>query len=205
MFYHSITKICHENVKIFRFLFITHHTINDAVNDIFVKQDQLIIVQRNASNASVSYDYKLSNFKQVGPTASVWRSSATENFQKVNDLSVVNGALAAASPAQSITTYIIKLDPTAAFIRGKSVVRSFVNTICSNSTLNVEFTAPGNRAFVKLYDLKGNLLKSIVLKARSGGICSSSHDLSSWPNGNYMVEIDFGKHTLHTAKVMLTK
>ena len=80
---------------------------NDAVAFLSPEQDQLIIVQRNASNAAVSYDYRLSNFLHIGPTASVWRSSATENFKKVNDLSVVNGTLSASSPAQSITTYIL--------------------------------------------------------------------------------------------------
>jgi O-glycosyl hydrolase len=178
---------------------------NDAVAFLSPKQDQLVIVQRNASNASVSYDYKLSNFKQVGPTASVWRSSATENFQKVNDLSVLNGSLAAASPAQSITTYTIKLDPTAAFIRGESAARPFMNIGCGYAALKVEFAAPGNRAFVKLYDLRGNLLRSIVLKNKSAGIYSSSLDLSIFPNGNYIVEVGHETRALHTERIMLTK
>jgi O-glycosyl hydrolase len=178
---------------------------NDAVAFLSPKQDKLIIVQRNASNASASYDYKLSNFQQLGPTASVWRTSATENFQKINDLSVTNGTLAAVSPAQSIATYVVKLDPTAASFQSKSAVRSFANTRCGSSTLNVEFTAPGNRAFLKLYNLRGSLLKSIVLKTRPGGIYSSSHDLSSLRNGNYLVEIGIGRRAFHTSQVMLTR
>jgi hypothetical protein len=177
----------------------------DAVAFLSRNRDQLAIVQGNASAAAVSYDYKLSNFQQLGPTASVWRTSATENFKQVNDLSVVNGTLTASSPAQSITTYIVTLDPTAAFLRGKSAVHSFVNTRCSNATLNIEITAPCKPAYLKLYDLRGTLLKSIVLKTRPFGIHSSSHDLSRLPNGNYLVEIGFEKRTLHTSNVILAK
>jgi O-glycosyl hydrolase len=177
----------------------------DAVAFLSRNRNQLTIVQRNASTAAVSYDYKLSNFQRLGSTASVWRTSATENFKKVNDLSVVNGTLTATSPAQSVTTYVVPLDPAAAFFQGKSAVRSLVNIRCSNATLNVEITAPCKPAFLKLYDLKGNCVKSIVLKTRPVGIYSSSYDLSSLPNGNYMVEIDFENRAFHTSKVILTK
>ena len=178
---------------------------NDAVACLSPERTRLIIVQRNASTAAVSYDYRLSNFQGLGSTASVWRTSATENFNKVNDLSVINGTLAATSPAQSITTYTIRLNPTSVLSQGKPAIRFFTKTRYSNSTLNVEFTAPGNQAFLRLYNLQGDLLKSAALHTGSGGVYSSSHDLSSLSNGNYMVEIICGKHVLYTSKVVHIK
>ena len=178
---------------------------NDAVACLSPERDRLVIVQRNASNAAVSYDYRLSNFRQLGSTASVRRSSATENFQKINDLSVVNGTLTAASPAQSITTYVIELDETAAFIEDKTHADAFADIGCRGAVLNIEFASPGSRAFLRLYSIKGNIVKSVALETGPRGTCSSSNDLSSLPDGNYIVAIGCGKRTLHTSRVVLVK
>ena len=178
---------------------------NDAVACLSPERDRLVIVQRNASNAAVSYDYRLSNFRQLGSTASVRRSSATENFQKINDLSVVNGTLTAASPAQSITTYVIELDETAAFIEDKTHADAFADIGCRGAVLKIEFASPGSRAFLRLYSIKGNIVKSVALETGPRGTCSSSNDLSSLPDGNYIVAIGCGKRTLHTSRVVLVK
>ncbi len=176
---------------------------NDAVAFLSPKQNQLIIVQRNASNSSVSYDYKLSNFKQIGPTASVWRTSSSESFKKVSDVSIANGTLSTASPARSITTYVIQLDPTTVLFRGKKLFNSFIR--CNNGNLNIQFTPSGNQALLKVYNLNGTLLKTISLKTSASGIFSENHSLSDLPNGNYFVEIYSGKHTLETSKIIITK
>jgi hypothetical protein len=179
---------------------------NDAVAFITKGQDRLIIVQRNAATSSVSFDYGLSDFERTGSAASVWRTSGTENCRKLDDLPVVNGTLSATSPRQSITTYVIPLNPTSAAVQGKTVAGSPVQIRCSNTTLKVVFTAPGNQARLNLYDLKGNQVQSIALEtAGSVGRYSGSHDLSRLPNGNYLVEIVSGGHTLHTAKVVIAK
>src|SRR5690606_31740358 len=73
-----------------------------------------VIVQRNAGNSAVTFDYNLSNFQQAGPKVSVWRTSAAENFQKLDDLTVVNGTLSTSSSSKSITTYVIPIQRGAA-------------------------------------------------------------------------------------------
>lgn len=176
---------------------------NDAVAFISSKQNQLIIVQRNASTSSVSYNYKLSNFTTIAPIASVWRTSSSENCKKVSDVSIANGTLSTTSPAQSITTYVIQLDLTSAFPQEKIIKRSFIR--CNNGNLNIQFASSGNNATLKLYNLKGTLLKTIPLKATTSGIFSSNHTLSDLSNGNYFAAVCSGKQTLETAKIILTK
>jgi O-glycosyl hydrolase len=174
---------------------------NDAVAFLSPKQEKLIIVQRNASNSSVSYDYKLSNFKQIGPIASVWRSSATENCKKVTDVSIANGTMSTSSPPQSLTTYVIQLDPTSTLSREVITSRSFIR--CNNDNLNIQFASAKKHALLKVYNLKGTLLKTIPLKSTASGTFSSKHNLSDLPKGNYIMEICSGKQTLETSKITL--
>ncbi|HEX2955403.1 MAG TPA: glycoside hydrolase [Chitinispirillaceae bacterium] len=176
---------------------------NDAVAFLSPNQNKLIIVQRNASTSTVSYDYKLSNFKQISPVASVWRSSATENCKKVSDVSVANGTISTTSPAQSITTYVIQLDQTSALSNKKVINQSFIR--CTSGNISINFVSPGNHALLKVYNLNGTLLKTIALKARTSSIFSSNYNVSDLPNGNYFVIICSGKQTLETSKIILTK
>lgn len=178
---------------------------NDAVAFISPEQDRLIIVQRNAGNSAVTYDYKVSDFEQVGSPVSVWRSSATENFQKINDLSVVNGTLSASSPARSITTYVIPLSPTVAFYAGKTADRGIAKVNIDGSTLNVKFKAQENRADLKIYNLNGDIVKSVALRTSAGLIHSKKYTLSDMTNGYYVVKISSGKDIIHTSKIMLVK
>lgn len=328
---------------------------NDAVAFLSPELDQLVIVQRNASNTAVSYDYRLSNFQQIGPIASVWRSSTKENLEKLDNLPVVDGTLSATSQAQSITTYIVPIqyeaggnivlngdfssgsdnwnfnvwsgsatgsvnsgeyninitnaaakgldiqltqsglffekgktykvsfdayaaanrmlevnvqmardpwtsylpelqhfdltptkkiyyftfkmesaedangqisfnvgtssetvfidnvsvkesDSTTALFQGKVKSQSFGNVICSKSTLKIEFTAPWNKASLKMYNLQGNLVKNIVLKTRSGEIYSNSCDLSKLTSGYYIVKISSKEGGVaHISKILMTK
>lgn len=178
---------------------------NDAVACISPEQDRLIIVQRNAGNSAVSYEYKVSDFEQVGSPVSVWRSSATENLKKIDDLAVVNGTLAASSPARSITTYVIPLLPTAAFYPGKTADRGIAEVNINGSTLNLKFKAQENRADLKIYNLNGDIVKSVALRTTAGLIHSNSYTLSDMTNGYYVVKISSGKDIIHTSKIMLVK
>jgi hypothetical protein len=175
---------------------------NDAVAFISSKQNQLIIVQRNASTSTVSYDYKLSNFKTIGPIASVWRTSSSENCKKVSDASITNGTLSTTTPAQSITTYVIQLDITSAISKTRTSNPSFIR--CNNGNLDIQCVSSLSHAFLKVYNLKGTLLKTIPLTT-SSGIFSVSYNLSDLPNGNYFVEISSGKQILGTSKIIMTK
>lgn len=325
---------------------------NDAVAFLSPEQDRLIIVQRNAGNSAVSCDYRLSYFQQTGPTVSVWRSSATEDFLKVSDLSVVNGTLSTLSPAKSITTYVIPVqqgvagnlvlngdfssetdnwtfnawsgsgtgtvtngefsinietaasrnhdiqliqnglflengktyrvafdaysaanrtlevnvqagsDPWTSYLpqleqfdlsttkqrlfftftmeqqttdigqisfnAGSSVETVFLDNVSveqtaptsslyqtaahpsasarlSNAILEIKFTSPQNRASLKLYNLKGDLVKSVDFKTSAGRICSNRFDVSNMPSGYYVLKIGCGKCILYTSKILHMK
>ncbi len=178
---------------------------NDAVAFISQKQNQLTIVQRNASTSSVSYDYKLSNFKQqISPNASVWRSSASENFKKVNDVSIVNGTLSATSPAQSLTTYVIQLDPTSSLPYVTSKGQSHYAIRCEKGILTIRNVLPGNFS-LKIFDLKGTIVAAFPLKNTVAGVNSNSYNLSDLAQGYYVVEICNGDIALERSNVMLTR
>jgi O-glycosyl hydrolase len=106
----------------------------DAVAFLSPKQDQLIIVQRNATATDVRNEYRLLNFDQVGQSASVWRSSSTENFRKLDDISVSNKTLSALSLARSVTTYIL---PVVYNKEGDMVLNGDFSQEAENWTFNV--------------------------------------------------------------------
>ena len=74
----------------------------------FNQQTQtLVIVTQNwnASNRSVSY--QLANFSSVGGSASAYRTSATENFTSLGNVSISNGSFSYTANANSVTTFVI--------------------------------------------------------------------------------------------------
>ncbi len=175
---------------------------NDAVAFVSKERDRLIIVQRNAANSTVTYDYGLSDFEHLGSEASVWRTSGTENCKKLDDLPVANGTLSARSPAKSITTYVLQLNPTAASARKESAGYPVVNVKFGSSGLQVIGAGSVRGAYCRLYDLGGKLVASLALHQGAGGELSGSHDL---PSGNYLAEIVSGAQVLHTSRVVLAK
>jgi len=178
---------------------------NDAAAFLSPKKDQLIIVQRNAATTAVSYDYNVSGFEGTGSKASAWRTSASENCSKIDDLPVVNGVIKTSAPAQSITTYVLPLNSTATAVRDVSAKQPFITALCRNAILTIRFTAAGNRHTMKLFDLKGKLLKSVTLSTKPGTTHADSYNLSSYPDGKYVVEVSDGEHVLQTSHVILTK
>ena len=175
---------------------------NDAVAFVSKERDRLIIVQRNAANSTVTYDYGLSDFERLGSAASVWRTSGSENCKKLDDLPVVNGILSATSPAKSITTYVLQLNPTAASVRKETAGYPVVNVRFSGSGLQVTGAGSVRGACCRLYDLGGKLVASFALHQGAGGELSGSHDL---PSGNYLAEIVSGAQVLHMARVVLAR
>jgi len=178
---------------------------NDAVAFISQKQNQLTIVQRNASNASVSYDYKLSNFKQTAQSASVWRSSASENFKKVNDVPVVNGMLSTVSPAQSITTYVIPLDQTSTTLHENTTSQSRPVIKSINGIVTISIASPGDYFTLKMFDLKGSIVKTLSLKNTAANGISHCINVSDLAQGNYVLEICKGNTLLERSDLILTR
>lgn len=68
----------------------------------------LVIVTQNWTANSRSVAYQLSNFTGLGSTASVYRTSTTEELASVGNVSLSNGAFSYTADADSVTTYVIQ-------------------------------------------------------------------------------------------------
>lgn len=67
---------------------------------------------------------------------------------------------------------------------------SLTKVKCSNSTLQISFIPAGSGvAFLRIYDLKGKLIKTEKIKTRAAKISTSSFKLSNISKGYYIVKI----------------
>jgi hypothetical protein len=74
------------------------------------------------------------------------------------------------------------------------------------STLRIEFTAPhSGLTSLKLFNLNGNVVKTMSFQAGAGGICSRSFDCSGIPEGYYPVKLENGGSAVNMSKVLLTR
>jgi O-glycosyl hydrolase len=79
----------------------------DAVAFVNATDRTLTIVQRNAAATGSVFGYDLTAFGAVGDVATVHRTSAQENHQRLADVAVVNERLVAQIPARSVTTFVV--------------------------------------------------------------------------------------------------
>jgi hypothetical protein len=101
---------------------------------------------------------------------------------------------------------VVQLGATPTVSHDKAAAqRSLLNARCKASLLNVAFTASGDRATLKVYDLKGTIKKAFTFKTVSGTTYSGNHDLSALPDGKYIVRLDGGTMKLQTATIMIAR
>ena len=79
----------------------------DAVAFVNASDRTLTIVQRNAGTTSSVFGYDLTAFTAVGSVATAYRTSQSENYQRLADVAVVNERLVAQIPARSVTTFVV--------------------------------------------------------------------------------------------------
>lgn len=72
------------------------------------KTGTVVFVTRNGGDTDRHISYDLSQFTKLGASATVWRTSPTEDLAPVPALPLGGKRLAATLPAKSVTTYIIK-------------------------------------------------------------------------------------------------
>lgn len=80
---------------------------DDAVAFINEALGRLVIVQRYAGNSDTVYSYDLSGFGTLGVQAAIYRTSSSENFDRLSDIAVVDDRLTVPVKAQSITTLVV--------------------------------------------------------------------------------------------------
>ncbi|MCR5599627.1 MAG: discoidin domain-containing protein [Ruminococcus sp.] len=80
---------------------------NNCVAAFDEKGGRLVIVATNEGSSDKQLTFDLSGFSSVGKSAQVIRTSNSENWKDVGNISVSGGALSATLAKQSVTTYII--------------------------------------------------------------------------------------------------
>jgi hypothetical protein len=74
----------------------------------------LVIVSTNSGDAAISQTYDLSGFSRLAPSASIVRTSATEDFASLPSVALRNKRLVAQLPPKSVSTFVVR----DAFFRG---------------------------------------------------------------------------------------
>jgi O-glycosyl hydrolase len=68
---------------------------------------KLVLVTVNPSSSSTTVTYNLTRFNTVGSSAAAYRTSSSQSLATLANISIANKSFSSATPAQSITTYVI--------------------------------------------------------------------------------------------------
>lgn len=173
----------------------------DAVAFISASNDKLIIVQRNATDADVNYEYKLGNFKNIAENASLWRTSASENFVNTGTVAVSDGVIKATSKKLSVTTIVVDVQSGIVAAQNTNELRDCCDgsliTISQQSGRIIVNKRYSGKSELALFDLSGkmfyrNYLNSgvhhvalpaavtIIRISDSNGNCLNSAVVNNW-------------------------
>lgn len=136
---------------------------------------KLAIVVINDSTSAVNYAIDLSKFATVGSSASVYRTSSTENLSQLSNVNIQNKVLSVTAAPQSITTYEISnmaSSATPLFDITKSY--KIVNKDDTSMVLDVENSSPNNSA-------------NIVIMSENSTSVSQDWKFIVDDNGNYYI------------------
>ena len=68
----------------------------------------LVIVTQNWTGSNRSVNYQLANFTALGATATVYRTSATEDMASLGSVPLSSGSFSYTANADSVTTYVVR-------------------------------------------------------------------------------------------------
>lgn len=95
---------------------------------------------------------------------------------------------------------------TSVCLNNRMVSQSSLNVSCRNSLLRIESRDPVEKeSSLKLFDLKGNLVKKTSLRTAAGKDGVYSYDLSKLPCGFYVVKIGSEKGAVNSSKIFLVR
>jgi glucuronoarabinoxylan endo-1,4-beta-xylanase len=167
---------------------------------------RVVIVAINNNTSNTSQDFSLPGTTPLKLTPSI--TDPTRNLIEQPAQTLSSTTFTYSLPAQSVTSLIVDLVATSLLPGNNAVAGRFsANQVtCSKSTLKIAFTAPGSGlTSVKLFNLKGNLVKTETLQTISGVTYSRNFDLSKIPLGFYLVKIENRGETIKTTKIVATK
>lgn len=84
--------------------------INDPSAVAFLNEENktLSVVKTNTTTQSQLFELDLSRFHQLPSEVEVYRTSTSQNYQKLSNVNINSSVLTATLPGQSITTYVVK-------------------------------------------------------------------------------------------------
>ena len=138
-------------------------SINDAnsVAAYNAKTNTLTLVTYNWTSNDASVTYNLSRFNSVGTSATVYRTSSTENLASIGSVSLTGTSLVYTAKAGSVTTLVI---PSA--IYSPSVQPEIPATL--NAAQGSSYTVPFNGTQARIYGSMGPS-QSIIAYSVDGG------------------------------------
>lgn len=115
--------------------------------------------------------------------------------------------LALSNTAVTIDNVSVKVsDPSSVYLNNRTTEQSPFKVSCRKSILRIESVDPVlKESSLKIFDLKGNLIKNVMLRAVAGKNGVLSYDLSKKPCGFYVVKIGSEKAIIHSSKILLAR
>lgn len=89
------------------FQIIANSDRDNTLTSIDPKTGKIVIVTRNTADSDTKVTYDLSLFNSTAGTASIYRTSATENLAQLSNATISSGSLTTTLKSNSITTFII--------------------------------------------------------------------------------------------------
>lgn len=169
-----------------------------------------------ASERSIEVDVKMADDQGESHLSKVQKFDLTTtkksfsfNFTMGQETDV-NGQISINAGTEPGNIYIdnvsVKLDKTNVIGSVRTAIPTGVKVNVSNSILKLNFTTPGNGStYIRLYDLKGKVVKSAEFQASSAAYYSRSFDLSDICEGYYVLKISNGNKTISSSKILLMK
>jgi hypothetical protein len=175
-----------------------------AFRDTTLSRVVIVAINNNTSNTSQDFSVPATTPLKLTPCI----TDPTRDLVEQTAQALTSTTFTYSLPAQSVTSLIVDLAGTSVLpgVNANTGASSAFQVNCSKSTLKVEFKAPGSGlTTIKLFDLKGNVVKTAEFQTIAGRTCSSSFDLSKMPSVFYILKIDNGGKTIKTARILPAK
>ncbi len=140
-------------------------------------------------------------------------TTSTQTFSfvfKMEHPTDINGRLGFNVGTSDVTVFLdnISIKPVdlTGVLNSGSIIRQPAVRLTHQNSLNVEFISRVNgNATLKLFDLKGAVVKTVVLTTTAGEINSRSFQFTDVPNGLYTVKISHKDAIMYSSRILLWK
>jgi hypothetical protein len=172
-----------------------------AFRDSALSKVVIVAINNNTSNTSQDFSIPGTSPKTVTPCI----TDPTRDLVEQSAQTLSSTTFTYSLPAQSVTSLVVDLAGTSLLPMSNAEDGRFstAKVNCSKSTLRMEFTAPGSGlTSMKLFNLNGNVVKTMTFRTITGGIYSRRFDLADLPEGFYMVKIDNDGRIINKSKIL---